>query len=106
MSGLWNLLAMRFDASPHPERGVCHLQILARTSVTVDALPFGQIWFRFGLSYEFEGQAYSRTGLRESICHSVQIQNKVRGAKVCLLFLLVRLILWAKHTGLFVASFC
>ena len=37
---------MRFDASPRPEKGVCHLQGLARTSVTVDALPFGQIWFR------------------------------------------------------------
>ena len=37
---------MRFDASPRPEKGVCHLQGLARTSVTVDVLPFGQIWFR------------------------------------------------------------
>ena len=37
---------MRFDASPSPEKGACHLQGLARTSVTVDALPFEQIWFR------------------------------------------------------------
>ena len=37
---------MRFDASPRPEKDFCHLQGLARTSVTVDDLPFGQIWFR------------------------------------------------------------
>ena len=37
---------MRFDASPRPEKGVCHLQGLARTPVAVDALSFGQIWFR------------------------------------------------------------
>ena len=37
---------MRFDASPRPEKGVCQLQGLARTSVTVGALPFGQILFR------------------------------------------------------------
>ena len=37
---------MHFDASPRPQKGVCHLQDPARTSVTVDALPFGQIWFR------------------------------------------------------------
>ena len=37
---------MRSDASPRPEKSVCHLQGLARTSVTVDALRFGQIWFR------------------------------------------------------------
>ena len=37
---------MRFDASPRPKKGVCHLQDLARTSVTLDTLPFGQIWFR------------------------------------------------------------
>ena len=36
-----NLLTIRFDASSHR-----HLQCLARTSVTVDALSFGQIWFR------------------------------------------------------------
>ena len=30
---------------------------------------------------------------------------KVRGAKVCLLLIIVGLILWAKHAGLFVASF-
>ena len=41
-----NLLTIRFDASPRPEKGVCHLQGLARISVTVDALPFGQNWFR------------------------------------------------------------
>ena len=46
MAGLWNLLTMRFDASPRPEKSVCHLQDLVRTSITVDALPFGQIWFR------------------------------------------------------------
>ena len=33
-------------------------------------------------------------------------QSKVRGAKVCFLLLQVELILWAKHAGLFVASFC
>ena len=37
---------MLFDASPRPGKGVCHLQGLARTSVAVDALQFGQIWFR------------------------------------------------------------
>ena len=37
---------MRFDASPSPEKGVCHLKGLAKTSVTVDALPLGQIWFQ------------------------------------------------------------
>ena len=31
-------------------------------------------------------------------------QSKVRGAKVCLLLLIVGLILWAKHAGVFVAS--
>ena len=31
---------------------------------------------------------------------------KIRGAKVCLLLLIVGLILWAKHAGLFLASFC
>ena len=30
----------------------------------------------------------------------------IRGAKVCLLLLIVGLILWAKHAGLFVASIC
>ena len=40
------MLTMRFDASSRPEKGVCHLQGLARTSVAVDVLPFGQIWFR------------------------------------------------------------
>ena len=30
----------------------------------------------------------------------------IRGAKVYLLLLIVGLILWAKHAGLFVASFC
>ena len=29
----------------------------------------------------------------------------VRGAKVCLLLLIVELILWAKHAGVLVASF-
>ena len=57
------------DVSPHPEKGVCHLQGLTRTSVTVDALPFGQIWL--GLSYKFGGQAYSWAGLQESIWHPV-----------------------------------
>ena len=37
---------MRFDASPCPEKGVCYLQGLARTSVKVDVPPFEQIWFR------------------------------------------------------------
>ena len=37
---------MAFDASPGPENSVCHLQGLARTSVAVDYLPFGQVWFR------------------------------------------------------------
>ena len=46
MVGLWNLLTFLFDASPNPEKGVCHLQDLAKTSVTVGALPFGQIWFQ------------------------------------------------------------
>ena len=44
-AGPWNLLTMRFDASLRPEKGVCHLQGLARASVTVDALLFGKIWF-------------------------------------------------------------
>ena len=30
----------------------------------------------------------------------------MRGAKVCLLLLIVGLVLWAKHAGLFVDSFC
>ena len=63
-----NFLAMRFDASACPEKVVCHLQGLVKTSVTVDALLFGQIWFRSVIAYEFGGQAYSRTELRESIC--------------------------------------
>ena len=37
---------MRFDGLLRPEKGVCHLQGFARTSATVDALPFGQIWFQ------------------------------------------------------------
>ena len=41
-----NLLTMRFDTLPCPDKSVCHLQDLARTSVTVDALPFEKIWFR------------------------------------------------------------
>ena len=35
-----------------------------------------------------------------------KVKVKIRGAKVCLLLLIVGLILWAKHAGLFVASFC
>ena len=46
MVGLRKSLTIRFDASTRSKLGVCHLQGLARTSVTVDALPFGQIWFR------------------------------------------------------------
>ena len=46
MAGLWNLWTIRLDASSRPEKGVCHLQGIARTSVIVDAMPFGQIWFR------------------------------------------------------------
>ena len=46
IAGLRNLLTMRFDALPRPEKDVCHLQGLARTSATVDALTLGQIWFR------------------------------------------------------------
>ena len=45
-AGLWNFLTIRFDASLRPEKGVCHLQGLAKIPVIVDALPFGQIWFR------------------------------------------------------------
>ena len=64
-------MAKRFDASPRREKGVGHLQGLARTSVTVDALPLEQIGF--GLPYELGGQAYSPTGLRESMCRPVRI---------------------------------
>ena len=46
MAGLQNLLTMRFDISSRPGKGVRHLQVLARASVTVDALLFGHIWFR------------------------------------------------------------
>ena len=44
MAGLRDLLTMRFDALPLPEKDVCHLQGLTRASVIVDAL--GQMWFR------------------------------------------------------------
>ena len=37
---------MRFDASLRAEKGVCHLQGLAKTLATVDSLPLGQIWFQ------------------------------------------------------------
>ena len=61
---------MRFDTSPHSEKGVCHLQGLAKTSVTVDAPPFGQIWFRSVIRVRKTGVL--TTGLRESICRPVQ----------------------------------
>ena len=51
-AGLQNLLTMRFDALPRPEKGVCHFQALARTSVTVDAPQFGQIWLRSAIRAE------------------------------------------------------
>ena len=35
-----------FYASPHLEKGIGHLQGLTRTSVIIDALQLGQIWFR------------------------------------------------------------
>ena len=46
MAGLQNLLTMRFDASSRPGKGVFRLQGLVRASVTLNALPLGQIWFR------------------------------------------------------------
>ena len=46
MAVFWNLLTMRFHVSLRPEKGVCYLKDFARIWVTVDALPFGQIWFR------------------------------------------------------------
>ena len=49
------MLTMSLDASTRPEESVCHLQGLARTSVTVDALPFGQIWFRFVIRVQRTG---------------------------------------------------
>ena len=42
-------------------------------------MPYRLGRFSFGLSYEFRGQAYSRTGQRESICrpvHSVLTPTK------------------------------
>ena len=38
-----DLLTMRYDAASHPKKGAYHLQGLARTSATVDALLLGQI---------------------------------------------------------------
>ena len=40
-------------------------------------MPYRLGRFGFGLLYEFGGQAYSRTGLRESICHPVRYEAKI-----------------------------
>ena len=34
-----------------------------------------------------------------------EVKSKIKDVKVCLLLLIVGLMLWAKHAGLFVASF-
>ena len=47
---------------PRPKKGVCHLQDLAKTSVTVNVDRLGR--FSSNLSYELGVQAYLRTGLR------------------------------------------
>ena len=51
---------MRFDASPRPRKGVCHLQGLARTSVIVDAQQFGHIWFRSVIQVRRTGELTDR----------------------------------------------
>ena len=53
-------MTMRFDALPRPEKGVCHLQGLVRTSVTVDALPLGQIWLRSAVQVRRTGVLMDR----------------------------------------------
>ena len=43
-------------------------------------MPYRLGRFDFGLSYEFGGQAYSRTGLRESICRPVPNESVLNDA--------------------------
>ena len=78
MAGFRNLIAMRFNASPRPEKNVCHLQGLARTLVAVDALLFGQNHFRSVIRVRRAGVLMDRTTkkhlLSSFICGGVVVR--------------------------------